>query len=310
MKRKAIVLLMTIGFITLISALVLVSLSISKRSFDQVVYLDARNQFNVVFKDFITMLKTNSTKIKKDEELDVLLSLFLPAMKEPKTGIEFGFDLESKMGKLNINYLLSSMVNDENDVNRTVLELPFDKYFAKYSIKEPRMLLSILLDTIDKDDLERASYSEIAATDYDFREGRIYSYNHLKKIFDHYYLATKDKNIFKIERDSFEESFYFGDTNRSKQSFDCDKAELSTLNLISENEILDSDSFCSQFVKLEDYNLKKLKDIYNFVDFNKSNQYLIQCSITFNNENFNRNVRFDYDLKTGRVENIDKNFQE
>jgi hypothetical protein len=37
---------------------------------------------------------------------------------------------------------------------------------------------------------------------------------------------------------------------------------------------------------------------------------LIQCTIVFNTENFNRNVRFDYDIKTGKVDNIDKNFQE
>jgi hypothetical protein len=310
MKRKAIVLLMTIGFIALISALVLISISISKRSFDEVVYLDARNQFNVVFKDFVKMLDTNTKKIKTSTDLDTLLGFFMPAMKEPKTGIEFGFDLESKMGKLNLNYLLVSIVEDENDENRTILELPFDKYFSKISLKEPRLLIDMLLDTIDKDDLERGSYSEIASEDYDFTQGKIYGFSHLKKIFDHYYEASKDSNIYKIDRDLWEESFYFGDVNRSKQAFDCENAELETLNLMVDNEILDQDRFCQQFDKPKDAYLIKLKDIYNFSDFNKTNQYLIQCNIIFNSENFNRNVRFDYDIKTGKVDNIDKNFQE
>jgi len=310
--KKAIVLLMTIGFIALISALVLVSLSISKRSFDEVVYLDARNQFSIVFKDFVTMLRTNSEKVKTPEDLEMLLGFFMPAMKEPKTGIEFGFDLESKMGKLNVNYLLNEMVLDVNDENRTILERPFNNYFSKFSLREPRLLLDILMDTIDKDDMERGAYSEIASEDFDFREGKIYSYNHLKKIFEHYYKTSHDSNIYKIDRDSWEEAFYFGDTNRSNQLLDCNQLDMTpAINLITDNRYPDYGEldFC-QMLKDGEQDLVNLKDIYNISDFNKTNQYLIQCTIVFNTENFNRSVRFDYDIKTGKVDNIDKNFQE
>ena len=310
--KKAIVLLMTIGFIALISALVLISLSISKRSFDEVVYLDARNQFSVVFKDFVTMLRTNSDKVKTADELEVLLGLFLPAMKEPKTGIEFGFDIESKMGKLNTNYLLHQMVLDVDDVNQTILERPFLNYFSNFDINNKKLLLDIMEDTVDTDDFESGAYSEIASEDFDFRQGKIYSYNHLKKIFEHYYKISLDKNIFKIDRDSWEEVFYFGDTNSSSQLLDCNQLDMTpVINLITDNRYANPAEldFC-QMLKDKDEVLLELKDIYNISDFNKTNQYLIQCTIIFNTENFNRNVRFDYDLKTGKVDNIDKNFQE
>lgn len=303
---------MTIGFIALISALVLISLSISKRSFNEVIYLDARNQFSIVFKDFVTMLRSNSDKIKTAEDLDMLLGFFMPAMKEPKTGIEFGFDLESKMGKLNVNYLLDQIILDVNRTKIEDLERPFINYFSNFSLKEPRLLLDIFIDTIDKDDIERGAYSEIVSDDFDFRQGKIYSYNHLQKIFDQYYKVSYDSNIYKIDRDSWEEAFYFGDTNSSNQLLDCNQLDMtSAINLITDNRYPNYSEldFC-QMLKDGEEDLVNLKDIYNISDFNKTNQYLIQCTIVFNTENFNRNVRFDYDIKTGKVGNIDKNFQE
>ncbi len=311
--KKAIVLLMTIGFIALISALVLVSLSISKRSFDEVVYLQARNQFSVVFKDFIMILNNNTAKIKKVEELNYFLDEvpdIPPILAEPKTGVTIGFEKMSQMGKLNVNYLLDQIRLDVNGTKIEDLERPFHNYFSRFSLKSPRLLLDIFVDTIDKDDMERGAYSEIASEDYDFREGKIYSYNHVKKIFDHYYKVSNDSSIYKIERELWEEVFYFGDTNKSKQFLDCEQSEFSTMNLITQDELIESENFCELFTNSEDQYLKKLKDIYNISDFNKTNQYLIQCTITFNTENFNRNVRFDYDIKTGKVGNIDKNFQE
>jgi hypothetical protein len=311
--KKAIVLLMTIGFIAIISAMVLVSISVSKRSFDEVVYLDARNQFSIVFKDFVTMLRKNGDKIDTQEKLDGLLSIMMPAMVEPKTGIEFGFDLESQMGKLNINYLLDQIITDINGTKTEFLERPLLNYFSRFELKEPRLLLDIMLDTIDSDDLERAAYSEIASEDYDFTQGSIYSYKHLKKIFDRYYESSRDVNIYRIDKDLWEESFYFADANRSKQLLDCDQLdEVETINLITDNRYPNYSEvdFCKELNSTDDSDLKKLKDIYNISGFDKNKHYLIKCNIIFNNENFKQNLTFDYDLKTARIDNIDKHFQE
>ncbi len=309
--KKAIVLLMTIGFIAIISALVLISLSISKKSFDQVVYLDARNQFSVVFKDFVQMLNLNSKNIKKKEDLEQIL-IFMPALKEPKTGVEFGFDIESLMGKLNINYILDQIRLDENGTKIEYLERPLINYFNQFELRQKRTLLNLLSDTIDKDDIELGAYTEIVAEDFDFRQGKIYSFSHLKKIFDQYYKISADPNIYKINRDLWEESFYFGDINSSKQLLDCDRLNSTqTMNLITDNLYpeMDEIDFCREF-NSTDPDLKKLKDIYNISSFDKNRQYLVKCTIVFNTDNFKRNVTFDYDITTTRISNIDKNFQE
>jgi len=309
--KKAIVLLMTIGFIALISALVLISLSISKKSFDQVVYLDARNQFSVAFKDFVKMLDEGSEKVNTKEELDIFAYLVLPPMIEPKTGVEFGFFVEPLMGKLNINYILEQMRLDENGSKLEYLERPLVNFFNKFELKEQRTLLNILRDTIDKDDIEMGAYSEIASLDFDFREGKIYSFNHLKKIFDHYNKISYDANVYKITKEIWEESFYFGDTNASKQFLDCAKMQ-GVVNLITDNLYLDANErdFCNEFNQTEEFDLKKLKEIYNIASFDKKREYLLKCNIIFNTENFKTNVTFDYDIKDARIGNIDKNFQE
>ncbi len=309
--KKAIVLLMTIGFIALISALVLISLSISKKSFDQVVYLDARNQFSVVFKDFVKMLDDGSEKVKTKEELDLFSSLVLPPMIEPKTGVEFGFFIESQMGKLNINYILDQMRLDENGSKLEYLERPLVNYFTKFELKEQRTLINILRDTVDKDDIELGVYSEIVSEDFDFRQGKIYSFKHLQKIFDHYNKISFDANIYKITQEIWEESFYFGDTNASKQFLDCDKMQ-GVANILTGNLYPDASgrNFCNEFNQTEEYDLKKLKEIYNIASFDKKREYLLKCNIIFNTENFKRNVTFSYDIKEARISNIDKNFQE
>jgi hypothetical protein len=306
--KKAIVLLMTIGFITLITALVLFSLSISKKSFDEVVYLDARNQFNIVFKDFVSKLKVMSKQMADNSQFDIPP---IPVT-DPKTGITFSFGTESLMGRLNVNYLLDKIVKDVNDENRTILELPLKTFFSKLELKEQQLLIDIMLDTIDKDDLERGAYSEISAENPDFREGKIYSYNHLSKIFEHYYKVSKDINIYKMDKDTWEENFYFGDMNSSHQLLDCDELDYNNVaNLITDNRYANSEDvdFCSEFNQSDPY-YKKLKNIYNIKPFDKKREYLLQCSIVFNTENFKRNVTFDYELKTTRIGNIDKNFQE
>lgn len=311
--KKAIVLLMTIGFITIISALVLISLSISKKSFDQVVYLDAQNQFSVVFKDFVNILRTNSEKIKTSDDLEIFLLFSMPPLREPESEIEVGFLIESQMGKLNINYILNQIATDINGTKKEYLERPLLNFFTMSKLKEPQVLLDIIYDTFDKDDMERGAYSEIASVDFDFRQGKIYNYNHLSKIFDRYLETSRDSNIYNIDKTLWEETFYYGDINVTKQLLDCNQLDLTnSINLLTDNRYLDDIlvDFCKEFKDPQDEDFKMLKNIYNISDFNKTKHYLIKCDIIFNTENFSRNVAFDYDIKNGEISNIDKNFQQ
>ncbi|MCH9812315.1 MAG: hypothetical protein K0U47_00020 [Epsilonproteobacteria bacterium] len=316
--KKAIVLLMTIGFIAIISALVLISLSISKKSFDQAVALDAQNQFSVVFKDFVEILKTNSKSVKKETDLDIFLGFSMPPMIEPKTGVEVGFLLESQMGKLNINYMLARMVaadtNSSLQDERTHFQEVLERYFEQYGIDDRIRMVNLLLDTVDEepDPIERGAYTEIVAEDFDFRQGKIYSFAHLKKIFAHYYKNSYDVNVYKIDQDTWEETFYYGDSNISKKTFlDCNQFDFTpTVDLLTNNAYLGQVvDYCDE-ANQSNTDLSNLKKFYNISSFDNNNSYLIKCSIIFNTENFKRNVTFDYEVTTAEINNIDKNFQD
>ncbi len=321
--KKAIVLLMTLGFISIISALVLWSLNISKDRFDKIVYIDAENQFGIVFKDFVKIINQNTKEINDSEKLDIFLSVGMPAIAEAKTQVGLGFIVESKMDKLNINYILSTLVaheaNDTRNEDDDYLIRPLVKYFRdKHELSNPDLMFDFLLDTVDMDDMERGSETEIANEDIDFEQGKIYSFNHLKKIFNKYYQESRDKKVFNIKRSEFEEYFYFGDIKQGM--FDIGRCEFGckAIELLIDGEITtDEDTDYAEIFKDRekddpemDETLKEIKKIYNISQFNNKSKYLVKCIVTFDTSEYRRDISFDYDIGSAGVENIDKNFQE
>jgi len=313
-SRNGIVLMMTLGFIAVITALILWSVSISKSRFDKVAALDAENQFSIVFKDFtklITQFDINST-----DSLALFLSMDLPPISEEVTKIGLGFHPESLMDKLNINYIVASLVkhetNSTNAYHDSYLRRPLEKFFALYELSDSFTMIDFLLDTIDRDDLERASYSEIATENFDFREGKIYDFNHFKKIQEYYYKSTHDENVFKITKSEFEQFFYFGEPDE-RLLLDCNGLQIkNALSLIVEDEMLISEEpvDCSDVNSSNNRNMKTLNEIYNISQFANNQKYLIKCILNLDTEDALREISFDYEVSTKRISNIDKNFQE
>jgi hypothetical protein len=324
--KKAIVLMMTLGFIAIITALVLYSLSISKRSFDVVAMIDAQNQFSLAFKDFDAILKTSTKEVKDADTLDMLLAAStIPPMTEPKTGVTVGFSMESKMKKLNINSILSQLLPDGNcdeNLNSELLCRPLERFFDLYEIRDKRVMLDIMLDTMDRDDMELGSDTEIANEDIDFAQGKIYSYNHLQKIFKRYYQLTSDKNIFKIDREKVESVFYFGDTNVSKQMLDCRPNLMGGEDVFSyilpshmiALEVAEPDYYCALFrdkspaleTEPELRNLKKLFRIKQFDLNDTKSKYLLKCNLILGTANQENELLFTYDLTHKKIESIDE----
>jgi len=310
-KRKGIVLLMTLGFIAVITAMILWSVSISKSRFDKVVAIDAENQFSIVFKDFtklITKLDINST-----DALMMFLSMDFPPLAEEKTKIGLGFSSETLMDKLNINYILHALVahetNATNAYQDNYLRRPLEKFFREYELSEPFTMIDFLLDTIDADDLERASFSEIATENFDFREGKIYNFKHFKKIQAYYYKSTRDANVFNIKKEDFEQFFYFGEPT-DPPLLDCGSAYVDkAMRLIVEDEmqITPETDFCAEANNTQ---MQTLKEIYNISQFDNKKKYLVKCILNLDTEYALREISFDYDVSTKRISNIDKNFQE
>ncbi len=309
-KRSGIVLMMTLGFIAVITALVMWSVSISQSRFNKVVEIDEENQFMVVFGDFTKMI--TKFDINSSESLELFLSMQIPPIVEAKTKIGLGFRAQSMMDKLNINYILHSLVEHEtNTTNRyqdIYLRRPLEKFFAFFSLSDPFLMIDFLLDTVDKDLVERGGFSEIAAEDFDFRVGKIYNFEHFKKITQVYYKQTKDTHIFNITKEKFEKYFYFGEP-KDPPLLDCSSPfVLPAMELITEDELVITQE--TDFCQEANRTLKTLNKIYNISQFENKKKYLVKCTLNLDTENGLREISFVYDVKEKRISNIDKNFQE
>jgi len=312
--KKAIVLLITLALLSIISTLIVVSLNISTKNLDRVAYIDAQNQFSLVFKDFVKIIKNFSKDINDSQTLDMFLSnSTLPGLYDEKSGITIGMMVETKMDRINLNYLLNQLVqNSKNgDVNLTseFLLTPLEKFSAFYRLSDSALFIDLLLDTIDQDQEERAPFSEISALDFDFREGKVFSFNHLKKIFNHYYKLSHDERIFAITENDFDRFFYFGDTKKYGL-LDCNRVSSEVMKLLIRDDFDMQDSdYCTLFKDPPD-ELKKIKKIYNITDFDKNSKYLVECQVILNTDEFNQTVSFDFDINSARIESIDKNTKE
>jgi len=308
--KKGIVLMMTLGFIAVITAMILWSLSITKSRFDKVAQIDAQNQFAIVFKDFSALIK--KFDINSTEKLDMFLSIDFPAIIEEKTKIGLGFTSSSLMDKLNINYMLNSMVDSETNSTKATEALYFrralEKFFRSYELSDPYTMISILEDCIDSDDVERASYSEIVSYDFDYRQGKIYSFEQFSKIKDYYYKSTRDPNIFNITKENFESLFYFGDTKKYGL-LDCSSLDVdTTMALIVEDEmsITNESDFCQESNTTA---MKVLKKIYNISQYSNKSKYLVKCIVNLDTEDSRSEISFDYEVNSKRISNIEKSFQ-
>ena len=313
--KKGIVLLMTLGFITVITAMILWSVSISKKRFDRVIGIDAQNQFNIIFSDFSKILKKGD--FNSSDKLNMLLSICFPPVMDSKSGMGVGFCAKSMMDRLNINYMLDTIVSSDKNSTKAKMAKYYQsaiiKYLSNKELSDPFIFLSLLLDSVDLDHNERATQSEIAEEEPNFREGKIYDFEQFKKIEDYYYKMTLDSSIYKIDKEDLESYFYFGD-RKSFGLLDCSnfpngKSNIKNLlPIISDEQIeLNEDSDICQEINSSLSN--DLKKIYNISKYSNKSKYLVRCKLTLVNEDIDEEISFDYEVKSKRISNIDKTFQ-
>ncbi len=306
--KKGIVLLITLGFIAVITALILWSLSITKERFDRVTDLHNQNQFNLLFADFSKMVQ--KFDINNSETLQVFLGFnFDTPIVESKSGLMPGFRLHSLMDHLNINAMLQTIVESENNSSKTeaanYYSRAIGKFLRHYELSDASLFESILLDRVDSDLLERVGESEIAKETLDVRQGPFYDFAEIKKIEDYYYRQTDDANIYKITQDEFEKYFYFGDPQYYGM-FDCASMyAMDTMSLIVEDEMQlgEGVDICSES---NTEAMHKLKKIYNISQYSSKSKYLVRCTVILNRTDSREETSFDYDVNSKRISNIDK----
>jgi hypothetical protein len=218
----------------------------------------------------------------------------------------------SLMDKLNINYMLKTIVDSETNSSKlkeaSYFRRSIEKYFMQFELSDPYTMINILIDSVDIDDISRSSDSEIINNDLNFRQGKIYDYNQFKIMKDYYYKSTKDSNIFSITQDKFEEFFYLGDV-KEYGLLDCSSLDIeNAMSLIVDEEmsIANESDFCKES---NTSSMKELKKIYNISQYTNKSKYLVKCILNLDTKDSRSEISFDYEVNSKRISNIDKSFQ-
>jgi hypothetical protein len=203
--RKSIALFLTLVFITItlgiIGVIINIYKEISKNNFEKVI-----SQNSVLIMNIKSVLD-NVVKDINGSDIKNIYGTF------PVTNKDGSFrllvEIKPLLDKININEYL-------NKNKKKYIDTFLDNILEYYQIKDPVFFKSLILDTLDRDDVERVGDSEIRLEDKFFINGKILNYSHFKRILDYYVKYTEDKDIYKIP---WEQLIWFGE---NKSIIDCD----------------------------------------------------------------------------------------
>jgi len=287
--KKSIALLTVLGFIILIISISTAILKIyEKYSSSSYSYI---SQNSLVLKN-ITNILNNTLQSINGSEIKNIFNTYPPIVSK-----DGNFILNIKIlpinNKININNLI-----ENNKTNNYILNT-ISNILEYYQILDPLFFEDLLLDTIDKDNLERSADSEIILLNKNFQNGQIYNYHHLKKILDYYASIKDDKTIYKIP---WEKYLFFGENK--KYILDCNllSKELATfIGLEIKNDIIS----CKN-IQIDE-NKKIIKNLH-IQAFDKNSSYLIKIKANYILNNQNNTLNFIYDTKEKKVVSVENNF--
>lgn len=284
-SKRGVALLITIGFLTVLTALIAHMFSISQKSFDEANKIDAKNQSVIVFSSVKTMLDEYAKEVKDSDALSMFL-FGVPPFYDEKSDLSLYVEIEPLNNKLNINSLL---INPHiKDVFKNICET--------YHILDSDFFIALLLDTIDTDEVSRASFSEISMEDIKFSNSSIIDMNHFKKILKYYVEIAKDETILSVPWDKL---IYFG--KKEKTILDCDRLNDELITALKlEEEFVDCDS-------IQTPEQKALATKYNLKPFDIKSSYFVHVSIFYQVEDKKDSVQLKYDLKTKKTSDLKQN---
>jgi len=287
--KKGIALLITIGFIVILTALIAYIFTLSNRAFEEVNNVQKRDQGQVLLSDVKKLLDSYTSEIENDKDFSNFLS-GTPPFYDDKSGLGLEVIIKPLSGKININSILINKKVDKNIVQflQNVCET--------YNILDPSFFISLILDTVDEDTLEREALSEISLHKIRYSNGSIYNKTQFKALEKYYADVVQDKNIFSVP---WEQLIYFGSKNSG--IVDCDRMSKKMIFLLG----LDSENFtgCSDLNSSKENRQIALK--YNLKKFSKANNYYILVKIYYQINSIKDRASFIYDMKTKRVKSFE-----
>ncbi|MEO1927773.1 MAG: hypothetical protein ABGX26_03710 [Nautiliaceae bacterium] len=269
--RKSIALLITLMFLFIVISILGFILNTTQKS------LKTNNipQENLLIKNSIELL--NSIKLKTLKQTKEIFKTF--PIQSKKGDLKAIIEISPIFNKPDINaYLFKKKINPLIDTYLTnILET--------YDIKDPIFFKNIILDTLDKDSLEREADSEIILQNNLFQNGKIYNKKHFLQILNYYVQKTNDKNILKIPWDNL---IFFG--NGENNSLTC--------------EFLNKD--VKKYLNITDLKCDK-KNNLDIINFKNQNSFWVLIKIEYIYHNIQNKIRVTYDIRKKKVINIEAN---
>jgi len=271
LKKKAVVLLITIAFITVITAIVYETMAISKSSLDDVMLLKRQNQ--------LMSLVLNTKKMIKQMNSDVLDEFLnsnqnLP-LQDEKSGLSLSLSCFALKSKFDLNKFLK---HSENEDYRIFKNNFLDKY-------------------------------ELSTDFWQFLKANT-PFPTLKKIEiikDEYIKNYEDFNINKITQDELAKYFYVSDLNITINSNDLEKPSDAICELLDNVDDTECEKKFKSMVRI----VRRVRENNQTNRNNQINiKNLIECKINlYNGDNINSVVfKFDRQDKNNKIVSIDEFF--
>jgi len=275
--KKAVVLLIVLGFIIVIISISTILLKIYDK------YSSSSYQYISQDSLFIKNTKNILIKYLKDKNIYKLINKTYPIMINQSLNLQI--KISPILNKFNINNYI------ENNKTNIYIDDTLNNILEYYEILDPLYFKNILLDTIDNDTISRDKNSEIINTNPYFQNGAIYNYKHFQMILNYYYKQTKDKNIYKIP---WKQYIFFGE--KKKYILDC--------NLINKNLAhFMGLKFKNDIISCKNLITTKISQAFNVHSFDKNKSYLLNIEINYKKNDIN----LTFDTKTGGIF-IEKHF--
>lgn len=303
-KRSGIALLITLGFIALITAVILSTLTILQDTNKATVTVKNLAQTQLVIQNFKRLLDTATKDVKDPESLELLLDSIPPTIPSDDGKFILDIQINSLHRRININAML-----DHNTTPRVMKE-PYQRFIRNmlrsYYVQDPDTMLHLIQDSLDTDDISGGDGTELKLVEADFHEGHISSLQSLRKLADVYASQTKDSSIYTVE---WEKYFSFG-PDENETLLDCNRFEPYDVNNIQERSLPKSlewkfppngEGF--------DYNCTKGNDLetikgYTIGSYNSKQNYFLEIAVQYELEGQKGAFTALYNLKDKTLREI------
>lgn len=300
MKRRGIVLMMTLVLITVMMGIIAVILTQSERlsrvannAFFQSITLRIVN-------DLEQQLPSLLSVVTGPEQLDLAMRIPLQ-LETKKRDFILRAQLASPYSRLNINRVMSS----DGKIDEAYVTLVM-RIFVTHPIADADLLIKLIFDTIDTDTVERGIDTEIASEQSDFKNGSIVDFTQFKTILERYIQLTRDTAVLSIPWEAY--IGYEGD----KMDFNAVNTE--TLSLVLPN-VSPEKIRALTFFRTKAYVMKEeviaaepalasLFDTYFFI-YKAGYPYNLSCDVRVSENTHNEHIKFQYNLLEKKVQRIE-----